>query len=388
MNPIRVTSDTLSGSGIPYVDQFYDALKPYGIELIPESFVPSRSWIRQHTPIDVIHAQWPEEFWTVRMQRLRSRAPWFFRLPMLPSTLKTILRICRLAGFRDSLRIARRAGIRVIWTVHNHEPHEGMGLIDRIGYTILLKYVDDLIFHSNWSRDAFLSRQRTSARAVVVRHGNYDEVYPAPRPRSDVLRQLGLSSELPVVGCIGGIRDYKGIDIACEAVSRVGGSVQLIVAGSVHPSFDLTALQHCISALPGASLLPKRLSDPEFSDLVAACDAILLPYRKITTSGMLLAALTLGRGVVASDLPYIREILGNTRTAGLLVKPGDPQALADGIRAFLQIPAEERSLAARALADQFSWQRTILPAIDVFRGHSLHEDRRQEAPRETAPTSS
>ena len=50
------------------------------------------------------------------------------------------------------------------------------------------------------------------------------------------------------------------------------------------------------------------VSDQAYSDIVAAADAVLLPYRKITGSAVLLAAWTLGRGVVASDLPYFREM--------------------------------------------------------------------------------
>ena len=60
-------------------------------------------------------------------------------------------------------------------------------------------------------------------------HGNYDGVYPAPRSRETVRREIGLDAEKPVVGCLGYIRHYKGVDIACAAMERLRGRVQLLV---------------------------------------------------------------------------------------------------------------------------------------------------------------
>jgi glycosyltransferase involved in cell wall biosynthesis len=68
--------------------------------------------------------------------------------------------------------------------------------------------------------------------------------------------------------------------------------------------------------------------------------------------------LTLGRPIVASDLPAIREVLTDGRTA-LLVPPGDPQALAHALVrvATDQSLAAALGAAAAALAPEFTWAR-------------------------------
>jgi glycosyltransferase involved in cell wall biosynthesis len=208
--------------------------------------------------------------------------------------------------------------------------------------------------------------------------GNLDGVFPAPRPRAEVLKSLGLRDDLPVLGCTGGIRDYRGADVACEAVALSRGAWQLIIAGPPHPSFDLDRLGRQVSALPGAVLIPRWLEDSEFADIVSCSDVILLPYRKITTSFMIQGAFTFGRGVVASDLPYFREILEDDPDAGTLVKPEDPTALYRGIAHHLEIPQSIREAAARRLNDTFAWDRVIVPVAEAL-GEGLNQPRLVEA---------
>jgi beta-1,4-mannosyltransferase len=93
---------------------------------------------------------------------------------------------------------------------------------------------------------------------------------------------------------------------------------------------------------------------------------VLLPYRQITGSGLLFAAWTLGRGVVASDLPFFREMLAAESPAGLLVPSNDSAALADGIVRYLEIPAAHRSKAALEESARHSWTRCVEPLAQAL----------------------
>jgi glycosyltransferase involved in cell wall biosynthesis len=66
--------------------------------------------------------------------------------------------------------------------------------------------------------------------------------------------------------------------------------------------------------------------------------------------------LTLGRAIVASDLPAVREVLRHDDTAWL-VKPGDASDLAVALRALRDHPDDAAALGARAaaLAPFFTW---------------------------------
>ena len=68
--------------------------------------------------------------------------------------------------------------------------------------------------------------------------------------------------------------------------------------------------------------------------------------------------LAMGRPIVASDLPSLREVLTDGQTA-LLVPPGHPQALADALLRLAGDWTLSAALgrAARALAADFTWDR-------------------------------
>jgi glycosyltransferase involved in cell wall biosynthesis len=252
-----------------------------------------------------------------------------------------------------------------LWTVHNLEPHEDVLRWDRYGYRILAAESDLIICHSNWSAHEVRRRYRPSAQVVVMPMGELASAYPPPRPRTEVLTALGLDPSRPVVSCLGRMRQYKGLDLACAAVERMRGQVQLVIGGARQSSFDQAPLVNAASRMPFVVLLARHLSDQELADVTAASDAVLLPYRSITSSAALLTAVGFGRGTIASDLPYFREILAPEPEAAAIVSRHDPEAWAEAIALFLARPEDVRRRAALRLAGRYSWDRCIEPVLDA-----------------------
>ncbi len=84
----------------------------------------------------------------------------------------------------------------------------------------------------------------------------------------------------------------------------------------------------------------------------------------------LLEAAATGLALVATDTPGCREVVRHRET-GLLVPPGDQQALEDGVAELLADPALRARLgsAARALAErEFSLPRIIEETLAVYQG--------------------
>jgi glycosyltransferase involved in cell wall biosynthesis len=179
------------------------------------------------------------------------------------------------------------------------------------------------------------------------------------------MRELGLDPDIPLVCCIGIIRRYKGMDIACDAVRTLRGAVQLAICGSPYSKDDTAVVREQMRDIRGV-LVPRALSDQEFADVIGASEAVLLPYRKITGSGSLLAAWTLGRGVIASDLPLFREMLATEPKAGQLFRADDAASLADAIGSYLAMPARTRNEAAVRAANFYSWDSTVEPVVKAF----------------------
>ena len=345
----------VSGLGHPYFRLLHKALARRGVAT-SDSVEIGVSWLRANRGrIDAVHFHWPETIWRDR----RSGARHFVSRAVHSS--KELLRIARF------LREAGRLGITRVWTIHNLEPHEGASLWDRLGYRLFARSADIVLSHSVWSREeAKRGYGVDGSRSIVMPHGTMHEAYPPARPRDVVLRELGLDPALPMISCLGRIRVYKGLDLACAAVQRLNGRVQLAVAGPAHAGFDVAGLREAIERVPRAIVIPRQLNDQEFADLMAASDAAFLPYRNVTGSGVLLTAIGFGRPVIAADLPYFREVLAPEPEAGVLVGGTDPALWAQAIDSFFARPLESRRQASFRLADRYSWDRVVVPLVDAL----------------------
>lgn len=361
----------------PYVDLFCRAMGIHGVEV--EGTVEfTEQWLRERaSSFDAIHLHWSLQriwqdyrptfrgSWRVRkiVQRFKRTVGRSQRgdIPWLSAHLGTRM-------LERFLKRLRQLGVRVIWTLHDIEPLDGASqAADRRGMAVIARQSDLILCHTHASSQEIIRRYRPQCQVIIMPHGNYDGVYPPPRPRAQVLAELALDPSRPVVSCLGRIRQYKGLDLACEAVGRCKG-VQLLIAGTVQRGFDIEELRRCVVRSKRIRLLDRHMTDQEFSDYAAASDAILLPYRKITGSGALLAAWTLGRGVVASDLDLFREMVPEESQAGRLFTRDDPAALAEAIREYLLVPVQMRNNAARRMADRYEWQQCVLPVAEALRG--------------------
>jgi glycosyltransferase involved in cell wall biosynthesis len=347
--PCRVLTLAYSRAANPYLDLFAAALAGHGIEVGYELQVRD-SWLRANRHgFEALHIHWPEALW---------------HLPGAGGAR----RLRNVAGLWRFLRLGGRQGLMRIWTVHNLQHHEGSDWVDELGYRVLARHADLLICHSRGTAAAVVERHRPRGRVVVMPIGSYTGLYPEPRPRAEVLARLGLRDDLPVVCSIGQLRPYKGLEVACAAARLLAGKVQLVIAGNPHVHFDVGALRASLDGVEGARVLPQYVSDQEFADLVAASEAMVLPYRKITGSSAVPAACSLGRGVVASDLPFFRETLEPQPDAGVLFEPENAEDLARAVLEYLGKPAETRRAAAHRLAQYYSWERCIVPVVEGIRG--------------------
>jgi beta-1,4-mannosyltransferase len=348
--------------GNPYFALCHAALEKHGIVAVDDLEVDVEELRGRAGALHALHLHWPEDIWR------QDFGPATGRLGRASRAVR------RLFYLRRFLRAARAMGIARVWTVHNMEPHEGAYRWDHYGYRLLARETDLVICHSRSTMEAVQREYRPRGRVILMPIGELGSAYPAARPRAEVLGELGLDPERPTVACLGRLRDYKGLDLACEAVGRLDGRVQLIMGGPSHAGFDAAPLRAAVERTPGLVLIDRAVTDQEFADIMGASDAALLSYRKITGSAALLSALGFGRGVIASDLAYFREILDGEPDAGLLVPSRDPDDWARAIEAYLARPAEVRRRAASRLADRYSWDRSVEPLVAALRRNARTVD--------------
>lgn len=330
----------------PYLPLLYAALAEHGIEhvanlpLVPEEF---RSSGRR---ADVLHLHWLYPLW-------RPGPRWWIGNPGIGRALR------KLRAIRETTP--------VVWTVHNLEPHDGFRRGERAAYGAVYRMADLLVFHTELARErAEAMFGPTDADRVVMRHGLLGRGFPPPGESRIVRETEGLPVDAVLLLCFGQVRRNKGFDTAVRCARLLGRPYHLLVAGR---PLDREAgrLERLARGADNVSLLLDSIEDQRLSDLLGAADVVLLPYRSVTSSGALLHALSMDSGIVASDLPFFREVLGDEPAVAQLVAPGEPEELAAGIVRCLAVPAPVRRRALERLRERYAWSDCVAPLADWLR---------------------
>ena len=236
---------------------------------------------------------------------------------VIPAVVPAHLVLLRAAGAgrtRPATAPAHRP--RTVVIAHNvlpHETHPG----DRELMQRLFQRVDAVLVHSD--SQARLAYELHAPRVSVTDlPPHLPGGPPVERPEHD---------GPPRVLALGMVRDYKGVDLLMEALAQVPGPT-LTVAGEMWGSSGAR-----VKELAQDPRLRDRVEvhggyvpADRLAPLLAAHDVLALTYRTATASQNVLLGQQHGLAVLASDVGTFGSQVRDG-VDGLLVPPGDPQAL-------------------------------------------------------------
>jgi glycosyltransferase involved in cell wall biosynthesis len=161
----------------------------------------------------------------------------------------------------------------------------------------------------------------------------------------DVRAELGVARDAPVVGAVGRLTAQKAFDVLLRAAARLRvefPGLQVLIAGDGEQRAALQSLAEELDLRDTVRFLGVRSDVP---DVLAALDVAALSSR---AEGIPLAALEYmeaARPVVATRVGGLSEMIEDG-VQGLLVQPGDPDALAGAIAQLLRDPARREAMGA------------------------------------------
>ena len=209
---------------------------------------------------------------------------------------------------------------------------------------------------------------------VRVIHNGIDTSEYAPDPQTDVLERYGVDRRRPCVVFVGRITRQKGLPVLLRAAAKLAGQAQLVLCAGQPDTAELaaevtdlvTGLQARRSGVVWLSgMLPKREVIQLLTHAtVFACPSLYEPLGIVN-----LEAMACGTAVVASRVGGIPEVVADGQ-AGLLVPPGDPDALAGALNALVadtdRANAMGRAGRERAVAD-FGWPAIAAQTVALYR---------------------
>lgn len=216
-----------------------------------------------------------------------------------------------------------------------------------------------------WARAAgYVAITQALATELTERFGPRDRVFVVPDGAT--ARPIGTARSAPdaaVIGYAGHLYPWKGVDVLVHALALIPSARAIVVGG--HPAETDAARIETLATTLGVRdriTLTGLVRPSEVATALAEATVLVLPNtasaisERYTSPLKLFEYLSMGRPIVASDLPAIREILTHDDTA-LLVPPGDPHALAAAVARLSDDArlAERIGSAAGAIAPAYTW---------------------------------
>lgn len=194
--------------------------------------------------------------------------------------------------------LAKILRIKLVFTIHDWEPHEGKQQKVVHLYNQLVKKVlaDEFIVFSDVDSDKPVHKLNLggfNANFSVTNEGYYL--------------------------FFGRIEPYKGLQylmpITCAVQERLK-DFNLVVAGKGQHS-ALKDLQN----KQGVKVINHYIYEQELHELISQCKAVLLPYDSATQSGVVVQAYSYGKPVVAFDVGGLSQYIEHGRTGVLVSYP-------------------------------------------------------------------
>ena len=262
-------------------------------------------------------------------------------------------------------KIKKSSNAKLIAVCHNIIPHE-----KRIGDKVLSKY-----FLKKMDYFIPLSDQVKKDLFLFVKNPLY-KLLPLPvfslfgdSVDKDEAKKFLKLSDKNILLFFGFIRDYKGLDVLIEAFSivRKNVDVKLIVAGEFYEPEEKYIKLIEKHKLEDVIILKKDfIPTSEVKFYFSASDAVVLPYKSATQSGIVQVAVNFCKPVIATNVGGIGEVIEDGKT-GFVVEKENPEKLAQAIiRFYKENKEKEFTSNMKSLKEKYSWQNFVKGMFELI----------------------
>ena len=231
---------------------------------------------------------------------------------------------------------------KVVLTVHDVSSFSNSSDSPIIG-SMIYKLTDLIFTHNEFSKLEVMKANPSSSSCIyIVPHGNYTPFINAQHDKEKSRKRLGISNDKKVLLFFGIIKEVKGLDVLLHALKDVikeNPDALLLIAGKPWEN-DFTIYQKIIDKnnLSDYCLLhTKFIPHADVEHYYCAADLVVLPYKKIYQSGVLVMTLSYGKPALVSDLPPLKEVVTDMQTA-FLFESENAISLAEKLNSILLNP--------------------------------------------------
>ena len=215
-------------------------------------------------------------------------------------------------------------------------------------------------------RDLIELYQTPPAKIKVLYHGVSSNFRPVIEPLQiqEVRQKYGLGQS-PFILSVGTVQPRKNYQRLIQALAQVKGEIKLVIAGGKGWSYENILAEVDKQGLQGRVHFPGFVAEADLPALYSAATIFVYPSLYEGFGLPILEAMACGLPVIASDQSSLPEVVGK---AGLLIKPGEVEAIATAINRLLGDEALRQALSSAGLARaaEFTWDKMAAQLVELY----------------------
>ena len=336
MKPLKIAFITpffpLKGGIARFSGHLRDALRDGGYDVVPVAFKALYPGFISKGVVKVEGAHAAD----VRLV-LYNPFSWFGTIRSIRLLHPDILLVAYWTGFLAPFYylLRRLTGIKIVVLLHNLSSHESF-FFDPFMRRLLAAFADGFV---TLSKAVFqeVTAVMPAIPVLSLFHPVYEPEVEIPS-RHYARRALHLEEECPVLLFFGYVRPYKGLDMllhAMPAILQREPTLRLVVAGQFFEAPE--KFRRLIGQLgigSSVDLYPGYVSRERTSLFLKAADAVALPYRNATQSGVVQLAYGYGVPVIVTPAGALPEMVCHGKT-GWVARDCSSEGIAMAVGEFL-----------------------------------------------------
>ena len=309
------------------------------------------------------------------------------------------VRVCRmkkhydLAAVQHILRLIRKEAVDVVSTHSGRDSflaglagrlsrrrpvivrtrHIAMPITSRITYSLLPHRV---VTTSDYIRRYLIDEGVRPGKVVTIRTGIDLRKFDPKATRGDLREEIGVPSEVPLIGTVAILRFKKGYQILLDAIPIVLKEIpgaRFVFVGDGPQRRNITNKIEDLGLSGNVLMLGMRWDIP---NILKSIDLFVLPTLQEAHGGVFVEAMAMGKPVIGTDVGGVGEVIKDG-VNGYLVEPNDPSSLAGAVVTMLRDKEKAESMGreGRKMAEErFDVEKMCRSMFDLYT--SLIEGRR------------
>ena len=254
--------------------------------------------------------------------------------------------------------LRRFCNVKMVVLLHNLSSHESF-FFEPLMKKVLQTSADGFLALSGTvSGDA--GKSMPDIPRMTLFHPVYEPVGKTPTSM-EARRRLNLDVNSPVLLFFGYVRYYKGLDTLLHAMPAIllkSPTLRLVVAGYFYE--DLVKYQRLVDQLgihDHVDIYPGYVAPDQTGPYFAAADAVVLPYRSATQSGVVQLAYGYGVPVIVTPVGALPEMVRHGQT-GWIARDTSSDGITAAVGEFLDCQDQLNAMRAAigAFCHEFSWE--------------------------------